>query len=67
MFILLVKISTELYDELKIWKKDTELNSQLYKKLTPNGVAIVKSSRICVGDILVIEKGQRVSRVLNLA
>lgn len=60
IFILVIKAGTEIFNEAKIWKKDSELNSQMYGKLLSNGVVLVKSSQICVGDIILLNKGQRV-------
>jgi phospholipid-translocating ATPase len=50
----------EAYDDFKRYLRDKELNSQLYKILTYDGVKMVPSSHLKVSDIIFIEKNQRV-------
>ncbi|XP_010218393.1 PREDICTED: probable phospholipid-transporting ATPase IIA, partial [Tinamus guttatus] len=40
--------------------RDKEVNSQIYSKLTARGTVKVKSSNIQVGDLIIVEKNQRV-------
>lgn len=59
--VLFVTISKEAYDDYKRYKRDKEANSQLYRKLTPQGTLVnVPSSKIHVGDIIFIEKNERI-------
>ncbi|XP_078731924.1 putative phospholipid-transporting ATPase IIB isoform X3 [Lampetra fluviatilis] len=59
-FVLAVTMFREALDELRRFQRDKEMNSQLYSKLTVRGVAKVKSSDIQVGDLIIVEKNQRV-------
>ncbi|XP_032827203.1 putative phospholipid-transporting ATPase IIB isoform X1 [Petromyzon marinus] len=59
-FVLAVTMFREALDELRRFQRDKEMNSQLYSKLTIRGVAKVKSSDIQVGDLIIVEKNQRV-------
>ncbi|ORX48008.1 aminophospholipid-transporting P-type ATPase [Hesseltinella vesiculosa] len=59
-FVLLVTISKEAMDDLHRYKRDKEANSQLYQRLTAGGLQHVPSSKIRVGDLVVLRKDQRV-------
>ncbi|XP_019498906.1 PREDICTED: probable phospholipid-transporting ATPase IIB isoform X2 [Hipposideros armiger] len=59
-FVLAVTITREAIDEFRRFQRDKEVNSQLYSKLTVRGKAQVKSSDIQVGDLIIVEKNQRV-------
>ncbi|KAI9498324.1 hypothetical protein BDB00DRAFT_867486 [Zychaea mexicana] len=59
-FVLLVTISKEAMDDFQRHKRDKEANSQLYQTLTPDGFRSVPSSKIRVGDMIVIQKDQRI-------
>jgi len=59
-FVLSVTIGKEAFDDFKRFLRDREANSQKYKKLTSDGLVEIPSSRIRVGDYIVIEKDQRV-------
>jgi phospholipid-translocating ATPase len=50
----------EAVDDLKRFIRDKELNSQLYKIMTFEGIKMVPSSSLKVGDVIIIEKNQRV-------
>jgi len=50
----------EAYDDFNRFLRDREINQQKYKKLTRRGVVDVESARIKVGDLIVVEKNQRV-------
>jgi len=50
----------EAYDDFKRYLRDKELNSQLYKILTYDGIKMVPSSHLKVSDVIIIEKNQRV-------
>ncbi|XP_062870920.1 probable phospholipid-transporting ATPase IIB isoform X2 [Trichomycterus rosablanca] len=59
-FVLSVTMVREAVDEVRRYRRDKEMNSQLYSKLTVQGKVQVKSSDIQVGDLIIIEKNQRV-------
>lgn len=59
-FVLAVTITREAIDEFRRFQRDKEVNSQLYSKLTVRGKVQVKSSDIQVGDLIIVEKNQRV-------
>jgi len=49
----------EAIDDYRRWKRDSEINSMKYVKLTKLGRVTVKSMKIKVGDLIVVEKDQR--------
>ncbi|KAJ7405947.1 putative phospholipid-transporting ATPase IIB [Pitangus sulphuratus] len=76
-FVLTVTVVREAVDEFRRYKRDKEMNSQLYSKLTVRGISFdfreiyhfstiiaskvqVKSSDIQVGDLIIVEKNQRI-------
>ncbi|KAM4029014.1 putative phospholipid-transporting ATPase IIB isoform 2-T2 [Anomaloglossus baeobatrachus] len=59
-FVLAVTMVREATDEYRRFKRDKEMNSQLYSKLTIRGKVQVKSSDIQVGDLIIVEKNQRI-------
>ncbi|KAL1933234.1 hypothetical protein VTP01DRAFT_7324 [Rhizomucor pusillus] len=59
-FVLLITISKEAVDDYQRFKRDKEANSQLYQILTPTGPRSIPSSKIRVGDMIVIRKDQRI-------
>ncbi|XP_047663840.1 probable phospholipid-transporting ATPase IIB isoform X1 [Tachysurus fulvidraco] len=59
-FVLAVTMVREAVDEVRRYRRDKEMNSQMYSKLTVRGKVQVKSSDIQVGDLIIIEKNQRV-------
>ncbi|KAI8144876.1 aminophospholipid-transporting P-type ATPase [Fennellomyces sp. T-0311] len=59
-FVLLVTISKEAMDDWQRHKRDKEANSQLYQTLTADGFRSLPSSKIRVGDMIVIQKDQRI-------
>jgi magnesium-transporting ATPase (P-type) len=60
-FVLLVTISKEALDDYQRYKRDNEANSQLYQCMTMTGIHSIPSSKIRVGDMILLEKDQRVS------
>ncbi|CAG8474895.1 4120_t:CDS:10 [Ambispora gerdemannii] len=65
-FVLLVTIGKEAYDDWKRCKRDQENNAQKYQILTKDGIVLVPSSRIRVGDLVIIHKDQRIPADLVL-
>ncbi|XP_045152205.1 probable phospholipid-transporting ATPase IIB isoform X3 [Echinops telfairi] len=59
-FVLAVTIMREAIDEFRRFQRDKEMNSQLYSKLTVRGKVHVQSSDIQVGDLIIVEKNQRI-------
>nr|XP_053768301.1 probable phospholipid-transporting ATPase IIB isoform X4 [Desmodus rotundus] len=59
-FVLAVTIMREAIDEFRRFRRDKEVNSQLYSKLTVRGEVQVKSSDVQVGDLVVVQKNQRI-------
>jgi phospholipid-translocating ATPase len=55
-----VTLLREAVDDILRYKRDKAVNSQLYQKLTRNGPLAIYSSRIKVGDLIVVSKDQRV-------
>ncbi|KAI9306313.1 protein transporter [Cunninghamella echinulata] len=59
-FVLLVTISKEAMDDYQRYKRDKDANSQLYQCMTPTGLQSIPSSKIRVGDMIVLRKDQRI-------
>ncbi|XP_027414053.1 probable phospholipid-transporting ATPase IIA isoform X3 [Bos indicus x Bos taurus] len=59
-FVLAVTIIREAVEEIRCYMRDKEVNSQVYSRLTARGTVKVKSSSIQVGDLIIVEKNQRV-------
>jgi phospholipid-translocating ATPase len=59
--VLAITIAKEAFDDYKRYLRDKDANSQLYKKILPSGDVIdIPSSDIAVGDLIHLEKDQRV-------
>ncbi|TIB78805.1 hypothetical protein E3Q23_00632 [Wallemia mellicola] len=76
-FVLCVTISKEAYDDYLRQQRDKEVNSSLYSVINPNpsaslesgdtqAIKLTPSSRIKVGDLLLLEKNQRIPADLVL-
>lgn len=63
VFVLLVTIAKEAYDDYKRYKRDKEANSQMYEKLTLGGFVSIPSSDIQVGDLVRVNTNQRVRSI----
>ncbi|XP_042882085.1 probable phospholipid-transporting ATPase IIB [Penaeus japonicus] len=60
-FVILVTMIREAVDDVRRRQRDNEVNQQKYKKLTPQGGSrTVTSANIKVGDLIFVEKDQRV-------
>ncbi|XP_042207197.1 probable phospholipid-transporting ATPase IIB isoform X2 [Homarus americanus] len=60
-FVILVTMIREAVDDVRRRQRDNEVNQQKYKKLTPHGgPRTVTSANIKVGDLIFVEKDQRV-------
>lgn len=66
-FVLLVTIFREAVDDFRRYQRDREVNSQKYRRLVQNGgLEMVPSSKLKVGDIIIVEKDERVPADLVL-
>ncbi|XP_037813863.1 probable phospholipid-transporting ATPase IIA isoform X1 [Lucilia sericata] len=68
-FVLTVTICREAIDDYRRHQRDREVNSQKYKRLIVSesrGYEMVPSSKIKVGDIIIVEKNERVPADLIL-
>jgi phospholipid-translocating ATPase len=67
-FVLIVTMSKEAMDDLKRRKRDKEANSQQYQVLDTviSSFRSIPSSELCVGDIVWINKNQRIPADLLL-
>jgi phospholipid-translocating ATPase len=59
-FVIIVTMIKEAYDDIKRWKRDREVNSRMYKRLTKNGLVDIPASEIQVGYIIQIKTNQSV-------
>ena len=60
-FVLFVTMAKEWHDDHLRKKRDHEANSQRYQLLTEMGPVDVPSSKLRVGDLVIIQKNQRVA------
>ncbi|XP_053697934.1 probable phospholipid-transporting ATPase IIA isoform X2 [Sabethes cyaneus] len=67
-FVLAVTICREAVDDLRRHKRDREVNSQKYKRFSnaDKPPELVSSSKLKVGDIIMVEKDERVPADLIL-
>lgn len=59
-FVIFVTMCREALDDYRRYRRDKEANSQKFRKLTRDGMVPVPSSNIKVGDLIVVDKNQRV-------
>lgn len=59
-FVLFVTTVREGIDDYRRGQRDKEVNSRMYMKLTPSGYEPTPSWKIRVGDLVVVEKDDRV-------
>ena len=59
-FVLAVTVIREAVDDFLRYRRDKAINSQLYQKLTPTTREVIPSSKIRVGDLILVYKDQRV-------
>ncbi|KAK7867266.1 hypothetical protein R5R35_000250 [Gryllus longicercus] len=65
-FVLTVTICREAVDDFRRHQRDKEVNSQKYRRLTKCRDEFVPSSKLRVGDMVIVEKDQRVPADLVL-
>ncbi|CAL8096885.1 unnamed protein product [Calicophoron daubneyi] len=59
-FVLIVTLIREAIDDIRRWLRDREVNQTKYSKCVRHGQSIVTSAEIKVGDLIHLEKNQRV-------
>ena len=59
VFVLSVTMIKELYDEIKRFLRDKEVNGQKFSVLTPNGVQRINASAIQVGHLVMLNTNER--------
>lgn len=60
-FVLSVTVAKEAMDDVQRCRRDAEANSQKYTRLSTNGTSkSIPSTKISVGDLIVVHKDQRV-------
>ena len=52
----MVTMIREAVDDIRRFWRDYEINGQKYKKITRNGLVVIPSSKIRVGDVILVEK-----------
>ena len=52
----MVTMIREAVDDFRRFVRDWEINGQKYKKITSKGLVVIPSSKIRVGDIVLVEK-----------
>lgn len=66
-FVLTVTIFREAIDDFRRYQRDREVNSQKYRRLMQSGhLEMVPSSKLKVGDIIIVEKDERIPADLVL-
>lgn len=65
-FVIVVTMIKEGYDDIKRWKRDKEINSRMYKRLTENGLEDFPASEMKVGHIIQVKTNQIVPADLIL-
>ncbi|KAM0671372.1 P-type ATPase [Ordospora colligata] len=60
MMVLLFSLFKEGVEDYKRYERDKVTNNQLYTKLTNDGFVSVSSCKIQVGDLIVLDKNERV-------
>lgn len=58
--VLIITIIKEAVDDIKRYQRDKEANNQKFKKVTQNGFVELNSAEIQVGDIIQLEKDERI-------
>ncbi|PRP82798.1 ATPase, class II, type 9B [Planoprotostelium fungivorum] len=60
IFVLTITVGKEAYDDIKRGIRDREANGKIYKKLSSRGMIDVPSSTIRVGDLIYVDKDDRI-------
>lgn len=59
-FVIFVTMCREAVDDIRRWQRDREVNGTKFRKLMRGGSKLVSSADIEVGDLIIVEKNQRV-------
>jgi phospholipid-translocating ATPase len=59
-FVLAVTILKEAFDDITRWRRDSEVNSQVFTRITSTGPTTVPASKIKVGHIIELKAGERI-------
>uniref|UniRef100_A0A7E4UWR8 Phospholipid-transporting ATPase n=1 Tax=Panagrellus redivivus TaxID=6233 RepID=A0A7E4UWR8_PANRE len=59
-FVLSITLIREAYEDFRRYLRDRIINNQKYKALSADGSYVVKSKNIRVGDVLLLQKDQRI-------
>lgn len=66
-FVLIVTMFREAVDDFRRYQRDREVNSQKYYRLNINGsLEKVASSKLRIGDVIIVEKDERIPADLVL-
>lgn len=60
IFVLTITLIREAIDDLRRRRRDKEINSQKYTRISRGELSYIPSSSIKVGDMILVEKDQRV-------
>jgi len=58
-FVIAVTMGREAIDDIRRWRRDREVNSARYSRLTERGWVGVRASELRVGDMVTVGKGVR--------
>ena len=59
-FVLIITVVKEGYDDIIRWKRDQEVNSQTFIRITSTGRVSITANKIKVGHIIEIKAGERI-------
>lgn len=59
-FVLSITILKEAYDDIIRWKRDQEVNNQLFTRISTTGRISIEAKKIKVGHIIEIKAGERI-------
>uniref|UniRef100_A0A1I8HIG2 Reverse transcriptase domain-containing protein n=1 Tax=Macrostomum lignano TaxID=282301 RepID=A0A1I8HIG2_9PLAT len=65
-FVVFVTMVREAVDDFRRWRRDRELNGTVYERLARGGSKLVPSSVLQVGDVIRVNKNERVPADLVL-
>lgn len=66
VFVLVITMGKEIYDDYQRYKRDKEVNGQTCKRISPAGSIDIPSSDIEIGHILQIHRNERIPADLIL-
>ena len=60
VLVVVLSMLKEAYDDIKRMKRDREINSEKYLRLTATGFESIPASDICVGHFIQVKSNQRI-------